>query len=636
MIDSLEKITTRSVQKSSFWKRAAVIGAFALTALIGGCGSEGSSGNRCKSDYDCPGVETICEQEKCVYPNGDLFCYDDLDCPGEKICDNNKCSGGESGNNQAVLSPNTKILTAVGAERLYNVSPNSLSFQGDSAYAQDLHTGDIVVTGVSTITPQGLLREVVSVQNNGAEIQVQTKSATLEQALTEGSFQFSVNLSDGLETVNAPLRSGKSDNFETKRAPLSVYSINVNFDNTDLYQGMLFLDGNLQADIDSHLSVDISWNQVERVRYTITGQESLDLVLRGEIDQELHQELPPLEPVQFAPVTFFLPTVPPFPIVLTPNLSITLGVDAAGQISAQTSASQSLDLEVGLEYKNGTWQEIAGIQKSFGFDPPSLGETTGGVEVYVKPRFELQIYDIVGPSAEVRGHLRGEARIQDGFWYKLFAGLRVDIGVKVDAFGKTLVDYAKTVFEFEKLLASSEPIEPVECWNNQCDYEGQKTCNPGKDVVACRYNPDTKCLEWVIEEQCWAKDMNCVDGHCEGSDCNDKCDYTGQTKCASDTKQRTCGDYDSDPCLEWSDSTTCSNGGQCIDNACQTSECLYANHPCATYAYGEGTHYCEENAVAICPTDFEACSQFIAYVVDENCSNGKICVDNHDGTAECQ
>ena len=604
--------------------RLASILSLAFALGTGGCGQEASSsGKGCKSDYDCPGIETICQEEQCVNPNGGIFCYDDFDCPNEEVCEENVCSSDGTAGNSGTLSPNTKILTEAGINKLYDVSPSTLSFQSNSTYALDLKAGDIVVTGVHEITPFGLLREVTTIENQGSGIQVYTTPVSLEQALVQANFNGTINFSNGIETKRAPL---KGDGLETKKGALSVYSASVNFDNTDLYNGNLFLDGSIGATLDSNLQIEIDWNTIERVRYTITGEQGLDLKVSGEFAQSLDKELPAIEPIQFAPITFFLPTVPPFPIVITPNLTITLGVKATGQMSAQTSVSQSLELEVGLEYQNGQWNEIKGVDNSFNFDPPSLGETNGSLEVFAKPRFSLELYDIAGPHTEMRGHLRGEAGISEGIWYKLFAGVQVGVGVKVDAFGKSLVDYSNIVWEFEKLLASSDPIVEPSCNEvEKCDYAGQKQCTTtGISAIVC-VDKGNDCLEWTPGEQCWEKEMVCInEGECG---CNNYCQNSGTTysegegRCLNGSEYKTCEFDDQEPCLNWSGAKDCPQDTECIDGTCKTQ----TTNPCEgndgkTICVGTDMYSCQGNAAFVFP-----CAD-----------DGLECKINDDGSASCQ
>lgn len=53
----------------------------------------------------------------------------------------------------------------------------------------------------------------------------------------------------------------------------------------------------------------------------------------------------------------------------------------------------------------------------------------------------------------------------------------------------------------------------------------------------------------------------------EEGPCTDAC-ISGVTECSGDS-YRTCGNYDSNNCLEWSDDTDCESGQICLDDRCR-------------------------------------------------------------------
>ena len=55
----------------------------------------------------------------------------------------------------------------------------------------------------------------------------------------------------------------------------------------------------------------------------------------------------------------------------------------------------------------------------------------------------------------------------------------------------------------------------------------------------------------------------------EGSSCTDTCDFSGQTQCWNGTWFQQCGDFDVDPCLEWSSAMPCGGTGNCINGGCE-------------------------------------------------------------------
>ena len=120
---------------------------------------------------------------------------------------------------------------------------------------------------------------------------------------------------------------------------------------------------------------------------------------------------------------------------------------------------------------------------------------------------------------------------------------------------------------------------------------------------------------------------------CDGSGCSDGCSYSGQKTCAGSSGYKTCGDYDGDPCLEWSSTSSCGSGKQCQgDGACVTvgtggtcmvcdddPDCL-AGYGC----YGPETY---PQADSVCLP--EGCSN------DGDCPAGTACFEFSSGATVC-
>ena len=131
------------------------------------------------------------------------------------------------------------------------------------------------------------------------------------------------------------------------------------------------------------------------------------------------------------------------------------------------------------------------------------------------------------------------------------------------------------------------------CWD-ECSYQGQYECSNTSGRTCGNYDSDS-CLEWSSWQSCYNSCYRCGDGTCNSScgenssncpnDCDscgspppsnplcwDECSYTGQKRCADSSKYQTCGNYDSDYCLEWSSSQSCPSGQACQDGQC-VSQC---------------------------------------------------------------
>ena len=128
---------------------------------------------------------------------------------------------------------------------------------------------------------------------------------------------------------------------------------------------------------------------------------------------------------------------------------------------------------------------------------------------------------------------------------------------------------------------------------DECAYIGQ-TETSGNSYRTCGNYDSDCCYEW---SQWYQNEPTC----------SDECTYAGQHKC-SGTSGKTCGNYDSDCCLEWSSWQSCD------------SQCYYC---------GDGTcnSQCEETSFN-CPED---CGSLTPSVdIKANNSNGPITVSYKD------
>lgn len=106
---------------------------------------------------------------------------------------------------------------------------------------------------------------------------------------------------------------------------------------------------------------------------------------------------------------------------------------------------------------------------------------------------------------------------------------------------------------------------------DECTTLDARDCEANA-VVTCGQHDSDSCLEWGAPADCGG--AICSLGAC-AAECVDACGSVGATRCAAGGVQ-TCGDYDADPCLEWGTTVNCASGETCSSGACLsvcTSEC---------------------------------------------------------------
>ncbi|MGE0870481.1 MAG: hypothetical protein AB7P03_18095 [Kofleriaceae bacterium] len=119
----------------------------------------------------------------------------------------------------------------------------------------------------------------------------------------------------------------------------------------------------------------------------------------------------------------------------------------------------------------------------------------------------------------------------------------------------------------------------------------------GDAVVICEQRGDDHCFEWSDAIACEATSPYCSVGTCSTT-CVDEC-ADGETRCAGPSGTQSCGQADSDECLDWLDVTPCSAGQVCSNASCGPScqdECTAGDVHCA----GGGVISCGDRNVDGC------------------------------------
>ena len=111
---------------------------------------------------------------------------------------------------------------------------------------------------------------------------------------------------------------------------------------------------------------------------------------------------------------------------------------------------------------------------------------------------------------------------------------------------------------------------------NECTTPEARSCD-GNGFKVCGNFDGDPCLEWGTVQSC-GPGQTCSAGYC-GDNCQDECTVAHARRCDESLSVVTCGDFDDDPCLEWSSPVPCEEGLVCAggfcENRCQ-SQCTVA------------------------------------------------------------
>ncbi len=145
-------------------------------------------------------------------------------------------------------------------------------------------------------------------------------------------------------------------------------------------------------------------------------------------------------------------------------------------------------------------------------------------------------------------------------------------------------------------------------------YEPNGVCGGGKEgrfLSEFYCNPDDPYDSYKNISTIYECPYGCYDGQCKAGSCIDECGSSGLKEClplGNQSDYRTCGNFDSDPCLEWSYSN-CSQGSRCENGSCIQSNTLDLGF------LSDRIKVCDRNCDSlpvpvfkVCPTNYTNCS----------------------------
>lgn len=103
---------------------------------------------------------------------------------------------------------------------------------------------------------------------------------------------------------------------------------------------------------------------------------------------------------------------------------------------------------------------------------------------------------------------------------------------------------------------------------DECDV-GDRRCNADGFETCGDFDADP-CLEYGGGASCGLGEA-CEDGVCNGV-CDDECGQPDETQCVDPSAAQVCGNFDGDPCLEWSAPQPCPPGTECLGFDCAEAE----------------------------------------------------------------
>ncbi len=367
-----------------------------------------------------------------------------------------------------VVIPNTtKVLSEATTQYLTSIAADETTYTF-STMTSELATvvpDDIIVADITSIAPNGFLREVTAISTTyNGQVVIETASTTLENAIETGDLEVSDSLvPDNVQT--SVLREGI-----TLASPSFVQGSEVfiyDFDDVVLFDN----DGNLattddQITANGKVTLKPSYNfdlqiegfHLENLDFLISLEETAELNIESQINHPNAGEEVEIARHEFAPFTVWIKGfLVPFPVVIQPVMSVNVGLDGRIYADVIASVTQKASMSAGLDYNDGNWNPTSQFSNDFEFSLPTLSVDTD-FKGYTGAQMTFLLYGFVGPYAEARAFLQLEADTNTTPWWELYGGLEMLAGAKIEIFSHVIADYDTTLVDKRWLLADSEHL----------------------------------------------------------------------------------------------------------------------------------------------------------------------------------
>lgn len=372
---------------------------------------------------------------------------------------------------QTVIKENVISLTdeKQKAYQLLNVSNNQLIFQDNPHYEK----GDVLVAGITDLTPNGFIRKVVQVKKEKNQYVVETTNGLLTDVFETANISKKLYL-----TEDGVVDDNKNENVVYKQHPSIQYLKNEKKDKVESnfkYETdeKVELEGKIAFKPWIDLSIKIAHGNIQ---FNIIGHSkfegSLSAIYNGSAEAEYEKELFNKNLPNFQ---FFVANIP---IVVTNNLSSNL--ESTANLEGDASLSFKVDSQraVGYQYnsKNSKIKKINTKKyNGDGLKWQAKSKLDGHGEIYIDLHILSKLYDCTGAdlSIGIAGDADGLVKVNNGDYLG-----KLDLSVFPRVKGKVVVDLPLVDDKLKEQELFNKDLDPL--WHKQ--WKSKKDLPKDQDI----------------------------------------------------------------------------------------------------------------------------------------------------------
>lgn len=292
-----------------------------------------------------------------------------------------------------------------------------------------LSQGDIMVSAYG----QGFLRRIDSLALNGDQYDIYTSQATLEESIKEGSVSHKQRLTPMMiEKVEYHQPGVKMAPVDPKGADGDTLKLEFS---TDL-GNQVNISGGIAMISDIVFELDVSWSV--RLRKVNFGFEHETLSTVEIFCGQAFEFNPSMEIATYYFHPIVIPTL--IPIVITPVVTITVGIDGKAEASISTRVTQEFNYQAGILYERGEgWSTYEDVDNNWDYQPPQA-TLEASLKGHITPDISLLLYGVIGAYLDASVYCELAVDALNDPWWILYAGYRVGLGAKATIFSVNLFD----------------------------------------------------------------------------------------------------------------------------------------------------------------------------------------------------
>ena len=378
-----------------------------------------------------------------------------------------------------VIPPTTKVSDNATRAALtaYDPASGTMRFAQSTPALAALQPDDVLVSEPSAAAPDGYLRKVKAIREEGGQVVLETVQASLPEAISEGSLNANVELTPADLRSSVALVPGVTISAAEVGSQVDIgdgFKFKVSFDRTvlDVNEGPVKVKVQVSGSAYFNAGYNFGFSirgprlipprlpALTRLEAWVGFDQRSSLRIWGDANAKLSKDIKVAEQ-RFSPKCF---SIGPVPVCVVPTLYIFVGASGEVSLSFDYSAVQTSYAKIGTKWTNGDgWKRLEPTPRyDATFDQNFVVNAGLKASVFTKAEGALMIYGVGGPTVGIKAGLELDGAVPRNPTWILSGYLEGYVSFIVDLpiFGR-LSDSQEVVLTFKKELGRAPNKPPI-------------------------------------------------------------------------------------------------------------------------------------------------------------------------------